>query len=300
MIGRINYGGVTWTHLVKPTDADFNEIIRVYNFHPLTIEDCKTTNHRPKIDKYDDYYFLNLHFPYFVDKIQTLVDIKEVKIFWGKNFVVTIGKTEWLFTKEFEKEKIAEKRMTISSSDELLYILIDKVMKATQKLVDKIDSEVDDCGKNIFGRKAKKIIEHISLTRKNVIIMNTMFKPQLAIFRKLNTGVIKGFADNMENYWGSIQDYYQNIWDTVEDAGELIKGYSKTFDSLQVNKTNEVMKILALVSAILLPITFISSVYGMNIKLPIQDNPNLFIYLGSVMITIILIMLSFFRYKKWM
>jgi len=301
MIGRINYGGVTWEHLVKPTSAEFIEIKDAYNFHPLTMEDCKTNSLHPKVDTYDGYYFLNLHFPY-LDKSGTVVDIKEVKIFWGNNFLVTIGKTHWLFTQEFEKEKAlaSDKRMVVTSSDMLLYTLLDKVMKATQQLVDKVDEEVDKCGKSIFGKRAEKIIEHISITRKNVIVMNTMFKPQLAIFSKLTNGAIKGFAEDMENYWGNIHDYYQNIWDTVEDAGELIKGYSTTFDSLQVNKTNEVMKILALVSSILLPISFLANLYGMNIKIPFQNHDQFYMYLGGLMLVMIVGMFSYFKFKKWM
>ena len=127
-----------------------------------------------------------------------------------------------------------------------------------------------------------------------------MFKPQIVLFNKLQSGAIKGFADDMEDYWGSIMDSYQKIWDMVEDDEELIKGYSMTFDSLQVNKTNEVMKILTLVSSILLPLTFIASLYGMNIKLPVQDHPFSFYIVSGSMALLALLMVIFFKIKKWM
>ena len=86
----------------------------------------------------------------------------------------------------------------------------------------------------------------------------------------------------------------------VEDDGELIKGYSMTFDSLQVNKTNEVMMILTLISSVLLPLTFIASLYGMNIKLPIQDHPFSFIIVAGVMFGIAVVMFVYFKMRKWM
>ena len=159
-------------------------------------------------------------------------------------------------------------------------------MEDTRKLVNRVDKDVDDCGKSLFDRNAESIIEKISITRKNVILLNTMFKPQLQLFNKLQSGTIKGFSEKMEDYWGNILDGYQHVWDTVEDDGELISGYSKTFDSLQVNKTNEVMKILTLISSVLLPLTFIASLYGMNIKLPGQDQAGSFLILSIAMISI--------------
>ncbi|MDP4282655.1 MAG: CorA family divalent cation transporter, partial [Bacteroidota bacterium] len=124
--------------------------------------------------------------------------------------------------------------------------------------------------------------------------------PQLVLLNKLQSGAIPGFAENMEDYWGDILDSYQRMNDIIEDAGELIRGYSMTFDSLQVNKTNEVMKILTLISSILLPLTFIASVYGMNIKLPIQDHPESFLIVGGIMVVIAILMIIFFKIKKWM
>ena len=190
--------------------------------------------------------------------------------------------------------------MEVGSTDILLYNILDKLTRFTQNIVERIEDDVDECGRLIFNKKADKPIRKISITRKNVISLNTMFKPQLTLFNKLQTGAIEGFAENMEDYWGNILDYYQKIWDTVEDCGELIRGYSTTFDSLQVNKTNEVMKILTLISSVLLPITFIASLYGMNIKLPFQEHALAFEIVGGSMVAIVIGMVAYFRFREWM
>jgi magnesium transporter len=303
MIESIKIGTLTWSHIVLPSELDLKALQDHYHFHPLDIEDCRSTfNARPKIDIYDDYYFLILHFPVF-DDTQTFVVIREIKIFWGAGFLVTIGKSHWLVKELFnmEKQKAASgQRLEIGSTDALLYMILDNVMKEVYKIVEIVDKNVDQCGKSLFDRNAEQTIEKISVTRKNVILLNTMFKPQIQLFNKLQSGMVEGFAQNMSDYWGNIMDYYQKIWDMVEDNGELIRGYSTTFDSLQVNKTNEVMKILTLVSSILLPLTFIASLYGMNIKLPVQGHPYSFYFVSGVMVLIAVGMLLYFKLRRWM
>lgn len=303
MIETIKYGTLRWSHIVRPTEEDLQILKEEYRFHPLDLEDCRSViNLRPKIDVYEDYYFLILHFPSF-DTYETFVDTKEIKVFWGKDYLITIGKSHWLVKDMFSQEKtkaLSGQKMELDSSDALLYRILDRLMQETQALVEKVEKDVERCGKSLFSRKAEKTIEKISYTQKNVILLNTMFRPQLTLFNRLQSGAIRGFAENMEDYWGNILDYYQKIWDMVEDAGELIRGYSRTFDSLQVFKTNEVIKILTLISSILLPLTFIASLYGMNIDLPLARHPFSFVIVTISMALIAIAMIIYFKARKWM
>ena len=260
MINSLKIGDLTWRHLNNPTEEDFEFLKDRFHFHPLDIEDCKSVNQRPKIDIYDDYYFLILHFPNF-DRQNKFVKIKEVKIFWGKDYIISIEKSPWGVSQLFEEyeERIQNgEEMNFRNSDILLYRILEKLMTESVYLL------------------RMKIIERISVTRKNLILINTIFKPQLRLFHLFETGKVTGFTDDveyMEDYWGNILDYLQKVWDMTEDYEELIEGLSMTFDSMQTNKTNETMKILTLVSTIILPLTFITGLYGMNVGLPFQDQP---------------------------
>ncbi len=303
MIETIKFGTLRWSHIVRPTEEDLQALQERYHFHPLDLEDVRSeANLRPKIDIYDDYHFITLHFPDF-GVTEQFVEIREIKFFWGEDYLISIARSQWMLKDLFNREKAKPAtggRMEVGSSDALFYQILDHLMKSTQRVVERVDKDVDDCGKSLFARKPEAVIEKISMTRKNVILLNTMFKPQILLFNRLQSGSVKGFADDMEDYWGNIMDTYQKLWDMVEDGGELIKGYSMTFDSLQVNKTNEVMKILTLISSILLPLTFIASLYGMNIKLPIQDHPYSFMIVAGSMGAIALFMFVYFRLRKWM
>ena len=306
MIETIQYQSLKWLNITNPSEDDYKFLLEEYEFHPLDIEDCRATNQRPKIDEYDDYYFLILHFPYF-EKNSKNCRIREVKIFWGKDYVISIGKSHWVVDKLFDemKEDLDEKDEdtleALSCSDLLLYNILDRLMLETYQLVLRIGSEVDLINYDIFNKKARNIIELISVTRRNIIMLNTTFKPQLRVLHMFESGGIKGFVNSeevdMEDYWGDILDEYQKMFDLVEDYGELIEGLSTTFDSLQTNKTNEIMKVLTIFSTVMLPLTVITGLFGMNVDFPFITNTTAFWAIVGVMVLIIAVMVFFFNFR---
>jgi len=303
MIETLKIGTLRWHHVLSPTDEDLDFLTNNFHFHPLDIEDCRSDlNQRPKVDIYDDYYFMILQFPNF-DRKNKFLKIREVKIFWGEDYVITIGKSHWVIAemfKEGEDQEAKGEDFEVGTSDQLLYFILERLMKSTQKIINKIGDDVDSVNRSLFNIKAEKTIETISIIRKNIIMLNTMFKPQLPLFGKFESGQIEGYANNMEDYWGNILDYYKQMFDFTEDYAELIEGLSQTFDSLQANRTNEIIKILTLISSILLPLTFLTGLYGMNVNLPLQDDPRSFWIVIGAMITIVVSMYLFFKRKRWM
>lgn len=303
MIDTIKIGTLRWHHILNPTEENLAYLSDNFHFHPLDIEDCRSDyNQRPKIDIYDDYYFMILHFPHF-DKNNRLLRIREVKIFWGEEYVITIGKSHWVVTemfKEFKEKEERKEEIEVGTSDSLLYLILERLMKETLKIIKRVGDDVETSNRDLFNIRAEKIIEKISITRKNIILLNTIFKPQLPLFGKFESGAIEGYAENMEDYWGNILDYYKNMWDLTEDYEELIEGLSQTFDSLQANRTNEIIKILTLISSILLPLTFITGLYGMNINLPLQNDPKSFLIVIGAMVLIAIAMFTYFKTRKWL
>lgn len=305
MVETIDFENVHWHHIVDPSEKDYNYLLEEFEFHPLDIEDCRSVNQRPKIDEYDDYYFLILHFPYF-DKSNQFVRIREVKIFWGKDYIVTIGKAHWVVKKLFKEMQEKQRNGNLDadtlagSSDALLYNILDRLMVETFTLISRIGGSVDSINYDIFTMRTQTVLEQLSITRKNLIALNTTFRPQLRVFHKFESGGIKGYTEDMEGYWGDILDQYQKMFDMVEDYGELIEGLSQTFDSLQTNRTNEIIKILTILSTIMLPLTVISSIYGMNVPLPWQNNAWTFIGIAIVMMIVVTAFLLYFRKKHWL
>ncbi|MBR4136667.1 MAG: magnesium transporter CorA family protein [Bacteroidales bacterium] len=302
MVDTIDFGTYKWHHITDPTVEDLDFLRDNFHFHPLDIDDCSSFVQRPKIDSYDDYHFIVLHFPLF-DKRTNLVRTEETKIFWGQEFLITVGNSHYVVQELFNYTKIhpePEDDEDISgTSDATLYHILYSMMKETFLLVERMGSELDVINRELFSIKSEKIIEQISRFRKNIIQLNTMFKPQLRMFKAFESGDV-GFADDMEEYWGNILDFYQKMWDMIDDYGELVDGLSSTFDSLQTNKTNEIMRMLTIISTIVLPLTFISGLYGMNVRLPFAESPFAFWIVMIICVSILVILLFFFIKKKWM
>lgn len=305
MIETIVFGTIKWHHILNPQEQDFIFLEKEFHVHQLDIEDCRSNNQRPKIDIYDDYNFLILHFPAF-DKQEKILKAREIKIFWGKDYIITLGKAQWALKTLFDISKKNPSEVddfVKSSSDALLYTILNRLMVDTFSLLMHIGAEIDLTNRDLFSKKAVQTIERISITRRNIILLNTIFKPQLRLFHKFESGDIKGFtADGnfMEDYWGNILDYYQKMWDMIEDNAEVIEGLSKTFDSLQTNKINEIMKIMTFISTLFLPLTFITGLYGMNVRLPFMKENTIFWAIILVMLAFVGGFIYFVKKRKWL
>ncbi|MBI9034556.1 MAG: magnesium transporter CorA family protein [Bacteroidales bacterium] len=302
MIETIKLGRLKWYHVLDPSDENLQFLSDNFHFHPLDIEDCRSVNQRSKVDIYDDYYFIILHFPY-LDKSGKFIRTREVKVFWGEDYIITIGKSHWVVKDLFNQAKEQYEKneaFQIDTSDALLYTILERLMVESLVLLKRIGAVVELINRQLFDKRSQRTIELISITRKNIILLNTMFKPQLRLFQLFESGKIDGYAENMEDYWGNILDYYHKMWDMTEDYQELIEGLSKTFDSLQTNKTNEIMKLLTMISSILLPLTFITGLYGMNVGLPLDNDPRAFWVIIGVTIFIGGLMFLFFKKKDWL
>ncbi|MBQ7280021.1 MAG: magnesium transporter CorA family protein [Bacteroidales bacterium] len=304
MIETLQYQSLKWKHITNATEEDYRYLLDEYKVHPLDIEDCRSSNQRPKIDQYDDYYFIILHFPYF-DKGNKFIRIREVKIFWGRDFIVTLDRSHWVVKQLFDEmvEDLAEEDEdtihSLSSSDLLLYHILERLMKETYTLIMRVGAEVDLINYDIFNKRARTIIELISITRRNIILLNTTFKPQLRVLHMFESGGIRGFVDpevlDMEDYWGNILDQYQKMFDSIEDYGELIEGLSQTFDSLQANRTNDIMRVLTYFSTIMLPLTVITGLFGMNVDFPFTTSTTAFWVIIGVMVLVTVGLFFFFE-----
>ena len=308
MIETIQYKSLKWLDITNPSEDDYNMLLDDYQFHPLDIEDCRGTTQRPKIDEYDDYYFLILHFPYF-DKGNKFIRIREVKISGVPDYINTLGKAHWVVKKFFDevREDLAEgdedTQEMMATSDQLLYHILNRLMLETNTLVQRVGAEVDLINYDIFNRRARSIIEQISETRRNTILLNTTFRPQLRVLHMFESGGIKGFVDpevlDMEDYWGNILDQYQKMYDSIEDYGEFVEGLSHTFDSLLTNRTNEIMRVLTYFSTIMLPLTVVTGFFGMNVEFPFTPNTTAFwIILGALAILTTALIIFFHNRTK--
>jgi len=312
MIDKITRNNLTWVNIVEPNEEDLLYLKKKYKFHDLDLEDCRSKLQRPKFEEYDYYKFIVLQFPT-IQKSEDKLRVEETDIFWGKDYIITlhsknltnlknISKINNIF--KFLKKNTERKEKYFSKgSDYLLYKILQEMVLIIFNLINKMGEDIDYIDDNVDKIRPSKVIEMISVLRRNIIFFQTSLKPQKSIFAILENQLIDQEKKDMDIYWGDIGDYIGKLLDMAEDYQELIEGLYSSIDTLLTFRTNNIMKTLTLFSVIMLPLTFITSFYGMNIPLPIQDTFGRSLIsagiISGVMIIIAIVMIIYFRIRKF-
>jgi magnesium transporter len=301
----LNYGGITWTNIGKPTADDMERLRQQFPFfHPLDLEDCLSTIERPKIDEYDNYLFIVMHFPVF-NKATRRLARAEVDIFVGRGFLVTISDgTLKPLVEDYDncaKDEGILRQFMGRGSYYLLYLLIDDLVDYCFPIVDKEIHNVEDIERRIFDTDAQQMVRDISIVRRNLINFRSTIKPQMKIIASLERKDYEFLRGDLEVYWGDVSDHIVQIWERLDDLWEVVEGLSTTLESLTSHRINEVMKILTIFSVIMLPLSVISGIYGMNLRqLPLASHPLSFIIIMGIMAGIVIGMLAYFRREGWL
>lgn len=180
----------------------------------------------------------------------------------------------------------------------IIDILVDSSLSVAQDIyatIDKIDQHIVD------NKPAEKIVEDISATRRNIVVFETMVKPALTLFSDLENGKHPRLNHTLTSSWSNIRDHLQRIWYRLDDSKELIEGLASSHESLLTAKTNEIVKVLTMFTAILLPLTLLASIYGMNIVgLPYAQQQNALLVVSGAMVVLALGMLLLFKLRNWL
>ncbi len=298
------HNNLAWINIEKPTSEEMGYLRERYPFfHPLDLEDCLSKIERPKIDEYENYLFIVMHFPAF-DKMTRRLGSSQVSIFVGHNFLVTVsdGSLKPLvqdFTNCQEDEEFRERFMG-RGSNYLLYEAIDSLIDYCFPILDKESQNIDRVEATIFDEDARKMMREISNIRRNLINFRRIIKPQMSIVTQLERRDWEFLKGDMDVYWGDISDHIGRIWDRLEDLKEVIEGLEDTIEHLTSHSLNEVMKYLAIIAITFGSLEAISGIYGMNIPLPLAGSPFAFLIILGIMGLVSGIMFVLFRRARWL
>ena len=286
-IRSIANGKLTWFYIEKPTSQEVAFLAQRFHFHPLDLDDVLSRIQRPKIDEYDDYLFMVLHFPVF-DKENRITRPSEINIFVGENYVVTVHCTGDLkpltrFFQECEDSKESRERYLGRSSGFLLYHILDRMVASGFPILDKVTQNIDDIEDIILTKPVPETVREISLIRRDLISFRRVIHPQIAVIETLEREEYPFFKEDQEIYFGDIADHIRKIWDGLEDCKEVIDGLADTSNWLTSHRIQEIMRILTIIMGVLAPPTLIASIYGMNIPLPGGVNSGSLLTLGILL-----------------
>ena len=301
-IEQITWGDLTWVNIENPTERETEYLAKNYSFHPLDLDDCLSRIQRPKIDKYKDYLFLVFHFPVF-NKEARVTTPSQLSVFIGEKYLITLHKGELkplvkLF-KECQRDEESRQEYLSEGSGFLLYRMIDRLVDYCLPILNRVLDNIETVEDDIFSDRKRGTVKEISLLRRDIISFRRIIWPMRAVIGSLEPRVRRFAKEDMEAYFGDMTDHVDKIWDALDEYKEIIEGLSDTYDSLASNRTNEVMRMLTVIATILLPITVVASIYGMNIPLPFQNSSYSLAFVFFVMLVVISSMLIFFRHQRW-
>jgi magnesium transporter len=299
----VEHDGLRWVDIARPTVREIEYLRREFHFDEFALEDCLSRIQRPKLDDYETYLFLVLHIPVH-DKLTRRTSAAEVDIFVGPDYVVTVHDERAkpltvLFEAVRDNRLVREANMS-RGSGLLFYRIIDRLVDYIFPVLSKMADNIETIEEMTFDRNVLRTVQEISIVRRDLIAMRRIIRPQLGVLGTLARKDVPWLKLDEDDYFGDIHDHLAKAWDTLEDFQDVVTSLGNANDSLNLHRTNEVIRALTIISVIMLPLTLVSGIYGMNIRLPFEESPMAFLIIGGIMVTIAISMLSVFRWRGWL
>jgi len=298
-IVRPGEGETLWLDLLAPTEADLDELCKTFKFHPVTIDDIRSYDQRPKIEEYADHLFVVVH--RLVVRTQPLeVESEEVHAFIGKNFLVTahaheLPELEGVFSRLCDDETLARRGPGF-----WLYLVSDRVATAGALEIEKLATVVEEVEQDVLRGKGQTVLEHLLNLKRSLATARRLISPQRDVFAsltKLGSAIV---PDNTAVYFRDVYDLFVRALEALDSQRELAGASLEAYFSMVSQRTNEVMKHLTLLSSIFLPLTFVTGFFGQNFDhLPFHSDALMW----TGIVSCILLpagMLSWFRLKRWL
>jgi magnesium transporter len=295
--------GLRWINIERPRGADRSWLEEHFpEFHPLDYEDVFSRNQRPKVDEYDEYLFVVLHFPAF-DKVVGRLNAAELDIFVGPDFVVTLpnepmAPVEYLFERCRTREEFRDQIFS-KGPGYLLYKVVDDCVDASFPMLGKMNHKLEGIEEDIFEGRNKEIVRDISNVKQEIINFRKIVRPQRAALRDLER-TKRYIPEDLEVYFDDINDANERVWDLLENFKEVVEGLESTNESVISHGLNDVLRVLTAFSVILLPLTLISGIWGMNVGVPGEGSVEAFWVIIGLMVVVVVSTVLFFRRRGWL
>lgn len=299
----IESAGLRWINIERPRQVDQAWLEERFDFHSLDYEDIFSRNQRPKVDKYDDYLFIVLHFPRY-DKRVSRLNAAEIDIFVGPDYVITLPNeslqpVNYLFERCRSNEEFRE-QIFAKGAGYLLYRIVDGSVDGSFPMLRKMGNKLERIEEEIFAGRTMEVVRDISNVKQEIINFRKVVRPQRATFRDLERTKQRYISDDLDIYFDDIIDASERVWDMLENFKEVVEGLEATNESAISHGVNNTLRVLTAFSVVVLPLTLIASIWGMNVHVPGQDQKAPFYAILGLMVFVLVGMLWFFRRRGFL
>jgi magnesium transporter len=304
-VETISAEGMRWVNIERPSPLDCAWLEEQFGFHALDLEDVLSRNQRPKIDEYPEYLFIVLHFPVF-DRAVGRLNAGELDIFVGPDYLVTIPNqpfqpVQYLFERCRQKEELREQHFA-KGPGFLLYRVVDDSFDYCFPMLRKIGNKLDALEDEIFSGRSEEVVRDISNAKQEIINFRKVIRPQRSVLRDLENSKhpVMAREGDLEVYFDDIVDAHERIWDMLENYKEVIEALEDTNESVISHRVNDVLRVLTVISVVLLPLTLVASIFGMNVRVPGQGTIGAFWIIVGTMVVMLGGLLGLFRRRGWL
>ncbi len=302
-VRSIEYDGTIWLDIRRPNGELLEEIGERFNLHPLVREDILSRIQRPKIDTYDDYLFVVMQFPIH-DKTTRRNYSAEIDFVVADDFFITLHDGNLrplvsLVDSVFDSDQMSMKLLR-RTPGHLLYEVVDRMVDYLVPVVPRLEEHVEHIEEMIFQPQAIETVREISLVRRDLIQLRRILRPQVTIINRFEHGNLPFMDREIDDFWGDVSDHLARTLDSIEELTEILAGLSETHNTFISQRMNDIIKTLTIFSVIMMPLTLLSGIFGMNTPLPDQDSAVTTVLIVLIMIGISILMLLYFRRKQWL
>jgi magnesium transporter len=259
-------GNIIWADVSDPTSKDFEELAEEFGFHYLSIEDCRNMHQRPKVEEYNGYYFIVLYESELIGANDRL-ELRELNIFLGKNYLVTVHSRPIRAVDTARRLWHEWTDRAEQGSGLLAYLLIDAIVDDYLPLLDLISERMDDLEDSIFGEWRPEAIQDIFTIKKKLLFLRRSITPLRDVFNTMLRREQPIFPRETHVYFQDVFDHLIRVADTIDSLRDMLSSTMDAYLSVSGNRMNKIMKRLTSISTILMSVTLIAGIYGMNFAL---------------------------------
>jgi len=295
----LNESKIVWVDVSDPTSLDFDSLARQFGFHPLSIEDCRHQHQRPKVEEFPGYYFIVLYEAVLNDLGR--LQLGELGIFLGKNYLVTVHSESIRAIETAERLWRSWTDLAERGTGLLAYLLIDAIVDDYLPLLDTVSDRMDSLEDRIFADFQDESLEEIFRIKKELLLLRRAVTPLRDVFNTLLRREQPIFSRETHTYFQDVFDHLIRVADTIDTLRDMVGSMMDAYLSISGNRMNLVMKRLTSIATILMSVTLVAGIYGMNF----DYMPELkwrYGYVGALlsMLVVGLAIYSHFRRIKWL
>lgn len=297
----LDENNLLWVDMEQPRKEDERILSDVFKFHPLTIEDARETRNQPKVEVFPGYLFFIVHGVKPETHSANFVT-RELDGYIGKNFVVTYHHENFRSIDNVKRQICSSPFICNRGASYLLNRILDELVDLYMPVIDDYDRSINDLEVRIFKMKkgSNELLSEIMQLRRAVARLRRISSKQLEVLYKFSHGDFPFINTEDLPFYRDVHDHLQRVSDLSENYRDLVGGLMDIHFNVIATRTNEVMKVLAVFSAIMLPLSVIAGIYGMNFDyMPeLKSRYGYFLTLGFMFVVGVGLLIYFWR-KGW-